>query len=388
MAKDFIKTLSLIVCFILPVTAFSQTISRKGIIFKKDSTFYARINARIQTLYQGEYSIDDKAYEDGIQVRRARVKMEGFALSEQFEYKIELALSNTDMANSSPENSNSPNLVLDAFSKWNFAPGFSFWFGQTKLPGNRERVISSQKLQFVDRSLLNTRYNLDRDMGVQLHHTFKTGNVSFREVAALSMGEGRNITTGNKGGYDYTGRVEVYPLGEFKDEGDYFGADLSREDRPKLAVGLTYDYNDRASRERGQLGEFLSGSRDLKTFFADAMFKYRGFSVMTEFVDRETDGSAVVARNDAGDITEAFFTGTGFNLQSGYLFKNNVEIAGRYSSVNAENEIQEPDEKQWTLGFSKYFVDHTLKIQSDVSLLRENRQNSEVMYRFQVEIGF
>jgi phosphate-selective porin OprO and OprP len=34
--------------------------------------------------------------------------------------------------------------VLDAVAKWNFAENFSLWFGQAKLPGNRERVISSQ----------------------------------------------------------------------------------------------------------------------------------------------------------------------------------------------------------------------------------------------------
>ena len=39
--------------------------------------------------------------------------------------------------------------------KWNFYKNFELWFGQAKLPGNRERVVSSGNLQLVDRSILN-----------------------------------------------------------------------------------------------------------------------------------------------------------------------------------------------------------------------------------------
>ena len=38
---------------------------------------------------------------------------------------------------------------------WHFAKNWELWAGQTKLPGNVERVISSGDLQLVDRSLLN-----------------------------------------------------------------------------------------------------------------------------------------------------------------------------------------------------------------------------------------
>ena len=37
---------------------------------------------------------------------------------------------------------------------WNFYENFELWAGQTKLPGNIERVISSGNLQQVDRSLI------------------------------------------------------------------------------------------------------------------------------------------------------------------------------------------------------------------------------------------
>ena len=279
-------------------------------------------------------------------------------------------------------------MLLDAAVKWNFAENFTLQFGQEKLPGNREESISSQKLQFVDRSLLNSRYALGRDLGLQLQHSFLVGNAVVREIVSISRGKGRNITEDYEGGYDYTGRIELLPFGEFKNDGDYSGSAIEREGRPKLALGFAYDYNTGASRERGQSGDFLSGQRKLKTLYADAMFKYGGFSAMAEYADRKTSGSPVIETDGAGTVTEAFYTGTGFNVQAGYLFKNNIEIAGRYTHVSPQNIIQKPDNTEYTLGVSKYLAGHTLKVQSDISWLKDNTSLDQLMYRFQVEIGF
>lgn len=391
--NGFKKLTVILGAFILPLSLSAQTTVPekvgKGITFTAaDSSFSTSINGRIQTLYTGEYNLDDDNYSDGMAVRRARLKFEGFAFNPAFEYKIELGLSNQDIAGGTAENSTTANIVLDAVAKYNFAPGFSLWFGQTKLPGNRERVISSQRLQTVDRSLVNSRFNLDRDIGMQLHHESAIGKSIFKQIASVSMGEGRNITTGNTGGYDYTGRLEFLPFGDFKSGGDYFGSDLAREAKPKLSIGITYDYNDGATRERGQLGDFFAESRDLKTVFADAMFKYNGFSAMAEYADRKSSGSPVISRNVDGAVDEAFFTGTGFNIQAGYLFENNVEVAGRFTTVSPEAITQRDKNDQYTLGVSKYLAGHTLKVQSDISLLREETSFNELMYRFQVEIGF
>jgi phosphate-selective porin OprO and OprP len=363
----------------------------KGLQFMAaDSSFAVKINARIQSLFVvGGQNLDQETYNDEFQIRRTRLKFEGYAFNPKLEYKLELGLSNSDIGGGlQPANNNTANVILDALVRWNISDNFSLWFGQTKLPGNRERVVSSQKLQFVDRSLLNSRYNIDRDAGVQLHHQFEAGKVVFREIASVSMGEGRNITVENTGGHDYTGRVEVLPFGEFTSEGDYVGSDISREPTPKLAIGVTYDYNDNASRERGQLGNFFSQQRDLKTVFADAMFKFKGFSAMAEYANKKTSGSPVVESDKTGKVTKAFFTGSAFNIQGGYLFRNNFEIAGRYTNVNPEAITQRKENNQYTLGVSKYLMGHTVKVQSDVSLLNEHTDANDLMYRFQVEIGF
>lgn len=358
----------------------------KGIkIIAKDSSFSLKFGARFQTLYEGVYNEVSENYNDKLLIRRSRLKFEGFAYSPKLEYKIELGLSNRDVGGASPETGNAPRIIFDAVLKWHFKDNWQLWFGQTKLPGNRERVISSQKLQFVDRSLVNSRFNLDRDIGVQLHHKNNFGASVLKQAISISIGEGRNITSDNIGGYDYTGRIEYLPFGEFASKGDYFGSDLKRESKPKLAFGATYDYNDGASRQRGQLGSFMSDSlgfvtNDLSTYFFDIMFKYNGWSIMSEYAHRESKKSI---------INTKFGTGYGFVFQTGYLFKNNFEIAGRYTSINPID----PDfssiskEDEYTLGVSKYFMGHNLKIQSDLSYRNKSLSDNTIGYRFQIELS-
>ncbi len=37
-----------------------------------------------------------------------------------------------------------------------------------------------------------------------------------REIFSIAQGEGRNITSGNIGGHQYTGRLEFLPLGDLQ----------------------------------------------------------------------------------------------------------------------------------------------------------------------------
>ena len=383
---SYLLLLSFCLCF----TAWSQEKPKKntfgdGIrVLNVDSTFTMKFSVRIQSLYQGDLNLETNEYVDGFQIRRSRLKFDGFAYSPKLKYKIELAISNSDTRSGAVRQSgNTANIVLDAYLTWNFWRNWSLIFGQKKLPGNRERVISSQALQFVDRSNLNSSFNIDRDAGVHLVY----GGEKVNLIGAVTIGEGRNMIIDNIGGHDYTMRAEYLPFGQFEDDGDYFGSDLAREETPKLSLGVTYDFNNGASRQGGQLGDFLPEMRDLKTIFADAHFKYRGFSSMAEYANKKTSGSPLVYDSD-GTVLDSFETGEGFNWQAGYLFKNNLEIAGRYSRVIPEPITDRNQNTQYTLALSRYFVGHNLKVQTDATLIQEETRDNVLMYRLQVELAF
>ena len=357
----------------------------KGIkVMAKDSSFYGKLGFRFQTLFSSSLS-DGNDWERSMMIRRSRLKADGWALSPKFSYKVELALSNRDIrGGGNPEFGNTANIILDAVLKYHINENWSLWFGQTKLPGNRERVYSSQKLQFVDRSLVNARFNLDRDVGVQIYHKGNIGNLVLKEAFAISLGNGRNVIIDDENGYQYTGRIEFLPMGEFTVKGDYYGADLAREKTLKVAIGITADYNKNAFRSRGNLGSFLVNSTsgdyitdNLNSLFIDAVIKRKGFS-----------SQAVYAFRNSTNSLASFGLGKGFNFQAGYVFNNNVELAARYTNINAAEISSLIDETEYALGFSKYFSGHNLKCQADLSYHdRDIAADDFLRFRLQVEFA-
>ena len=362
-------------------------------IVGKDSSWTMKVGLRAQLLATSMWD-EGEANETSFLVRRSRLKFDGFAYSPKLKYKIELGLSNRDQSGASVYTGNAPRYILDAVVMWNFYENFVLWFGQTKLPGNRERVISSANLQQVDRSLLNSRFNIDRDVGFQLRHHFNLSDTFVvKEIFSFAQGEGRNITTGNLGGYQYTGRLELFPFGTFKSKGDYKGAALNREQKPKLSLAASYDINNNAVKTRSNQGSYMLTDTgfyetNINTLFIDAMFKYKGFSFMAEYSDRTAQDP--IAKNSDGTLTgDEVQVGSGINLQSGILFTNNWELSGRYTHIKLDQSITGRDpETQYTLGLSKYVVGHSLKVQTDISYLDRFGGNNQVMYRLQCEIHF
>ena len=408
MSKSFICMI-LISCFSLSLSSQISTKKfGKGIqLLGEDSTFYVKMNVRFQNLMENAWTLTDDDFgsfddhEQKFLVRRSRLKFGGWVLNPKVKYKMEFGLSNRDIGGGSgPEFNRTANVILDAWVDWNFYKGFSIRFGQGKLPGNRERVISSANLQFVDRSRLNSRYNIDRDIGLMLTHKHKlTGDFILIEKFAYSQGEGRDITAGNFGAPEYTFRLEALPFGAFQSKGDYVASAVKRESSPKLAIGLTYDINKEAARERGNLGSFIEADgtpgKTLNTFFADLMFKYQGFSAMIEYADKATDDDdPVLISNVTGEVIGEYYTGSALNIQAGYMFQNNYEIAGRYTINNADIGVDNED-KRYTLGLSKFFVGHSLKVQTDFTYRSLSSQgdvvdtvNDVFVWRTQFELQF
>ena len=362
----------------------------------QDSTWTMKVGLRAQLLGSSSWE-ENNGNETSFLTRRARLKFDGYAFSPKLKYKVELGLSNRDLSGASQYTSNAPRYILDAVLQWNFYQNFELWFGQTKLPGNRERVISSGNLQQVDRSLLNSRFTIDRDFGFQLRHHFNlTNTFVVKEIFSLAQGEGRNITTGNLGGHQYTGRIELLPFGNFASKGDYTGGDLKREKKPKLAIGFSYDHNNNAVKTRSNQGSYMTidGAADayfetnINTVFLDAMFKYNGISLMAEYSDRTA--SDAFAKNSDGSLTgDEVQVGKGLNLQMGYLFNNDIELSGRYTHIELDKSITGKNpESQYTLGLSKYIVGHKLKVQTDISHLEIEGSNNKLMFRLQVDFHF
>ena len=364
----------------------------------KDSSFSVKFAPRVQSRYQSEWSYNGEDYDPvdiNFSVRRARLKFGGFAFSPKLKYKIELGLSNRDISGANVYNRNTPRYILDAVVMWNFYEKFELWAGQTKLPGNIERVVSSANLQLIDRSLLNSKFNIDRDMGIQLRHKLRLGgNWIIKEKFSISQGEGRNITEGNIGGLQYTSRLELLPFGEFSSKGDYSQGDLKREKSIKAMFGFTYDINENAVKSRSNMGSYLIQSSgglfetDITTVFLDGVIKYNGFALTGEYANRDADQIEALEEDGKTKTGAVVGAGSASNIQGSYLFKNNFEITARYTNINFKEITRLSDLKQITFGVSKYVVGHSLKIQADISLLNASGIKDNVLFRTGFDLHF
>jgi len=338
-------------------------------IVAPDSLF--SINFRFRTQLRAGYNTisEDNLSASDIEgrVRRLRLRMEGFMINTKLNYYIQLSFSRGDMDWTDNDNSavnSSPNVVRDAVIIYKPTSKLSIIFRQTNLSGTRQRVISSGELQFADRSIVNATFNLDRDFGLQFAYLNHISNFNFALKGAISSGEGRNSTISNAG-LAYTGRLELLPLGQFTNRGDYFEGDVEREPKPKLSIAGGYHYNESATRTAGTLGKDLYQNRNLTSIFADFVFKFKGFSFSGEYVNRSVN--APITTNELNQ-ERIIYAGEGKLGQISYMFKNFFEIAGRYAIITPHHDIiaEELQREEMGLGVTKYFRKHRVKLQGHI----------------------
>jgi hypothetical protein len=278
---------------------------------------------------------------------------------------------------------------MDAWIGYNPTKKIKIKIGQSADPtDNRELTMGSQTLQLVERSRLTSSFASIRAVGIFAQGTFRTGNGTYlKAFFTVNNGDGLNTYNPDFGGKKIGGRLDFLPFGLFTYYGQYRQADIVRELTPKLVVGGTYSKNFGMSSRRGRnsgailyLNNSLEESLpDYTKYGVDFMFKYKGFSLLGEYMA----GAAVVpddittrVRNngttstsflvDGGQDVEKYvkgrmMLGQAFNLQGGYVFKNLWSMDARYTKiVAADNSFLNNGTfynrpLYLTFGLSKYF---------------------------------
>ncbi|WP_178983694.1 porin [Winogradskyella helgolandensis] len=363
----------------------------KGLgITSPDSIFKLNIRFRMQNRLT---YLNNEDEEDGYEamIRRLRLRFDGYVGDPSIIYVIQLSFSPNDVG--AIEDGDNLNIIRDAIVFYRPNDHWNIGFGQTKLPGNRQRINSSGALQLTDRSINNSRFNIDRDFGLQVYYLNELQDkFSYNVKTAISTGEGRNWTKEPDNGLAFTGRLELFPFGAFKSNGTLFEGDIKREETPKLMLSGVYHFNNNARRTRGTIGDELFEQRDIQSVLLDAIVKYNGWAFQTAYMNRTTDDAITINPEDTLE-SRYVFAGSGFDAQLSYIFYNNYELVGRYSYQEPHKDIETltPQTNQYSLGVTKYIWEHALKLQAEIT-------NSELNYfdnstannwyvRFQVEIG-
>lgn len=365
----------------------------KGLrVTSADGRFRLETRARVQIAWEVRREAVE-GWGQEARLRRARLQLAGHMFSEDTRFKFELAVSPNDLGvrNNLEASDGLPRAspLLDFYIDFRQLRDLQVRVGQYKIPSNRERVMSSGDLQLVDRSLFNSEFTLDRDVGFDLRSTDFLGLDLLRYYAGVYIARGRGARGFDDFGMLYLGRIEVLPLGTFD---DYSQADFERTG-PRLSIGAGYAYIDRAPRDRGTLGTAPAdgGTTDTQHVYADVMFKWAGLSLLGEFGYRHGDrrpGDLVDEMGVPIPVT-APRTGLGANVQAGFLIPHiPVEIAGRYALVRRLGDSSLGDSNELTAGVSYYPGRHPYKVQIDYSRLWDDAfQVGDHRLRVQLQVS-
>jgi len=234
----------------------AQTNKEKQNVATFNANRLLQFSGYIQMRYQFNQA---KEVSDGIDIRRARLDIRG-DVHARWEYRLQL-----DFAGS-PK-------ILDAYAVYKPFYFLKVQVGQFKIPMSPDNLVSSSKMEFIDRSQITEALvsrsrdvlgnHNGRDIGVML-----SGNVmKYRDrylveyfVAGFN-GQGVNTTDKNES-KDFTGRLLVHPVKGFDIGAAYYSGYDYFIMKPDTGNFRRLRYSGEAAYTKGRLtlkGEFMSG---------------------------------------------------------------------------------------------------------------------------------
>lgn len=335
----------------------------KGLnVVSTDSSIGFKMGFRLQQQFVLTTPFYDEPVRSEYLIRRGRAQFRGFILHGKVNYLIQLGMDKGAVK------------LLNAEFRWKPDKYTQVSFGQLFPPAGRQSHTISKVFQMVDRSPVSRFFHLGWDMGVRVNRTFPVSDAfAFKAAGSITHGEGMNIKTA-PGGWAYTARFDVLPFGLFNNGGDYSESDLFREPSPKLALGTAYYLNTDAYTMFGN--NVWDGLDDnTGTFFADFVFKYNGLSLLGEYITRTVDNELL---NSGGTIFYSnIISGRGFSIQGGKFISETIEPTFRFSLLNPNNISQNfrndfNTQEKYTLGLNKFFIGHSIKLQSEIGYVRDS----------------
>lgn len=321
--------------------------------------FTGEITALIQPHLEWKYG-PSEVFSDATvrtRLRRARVRFAGDHRDSRFYYRLTLDLSGTS------ELDDAQGIMLfQSFVGYRLTPQHRITLGQRGNPaGPREMQMNSGTLQLVERSRISSAFATIAEMGIFYDGRMRlTGKQFLRPALAITTGDGANPFGRDYGGLKYAARLDWVPNGLFTRFGQFRQADLVRERTPKIIVGAYANFNQGMSSRRGrEQGAILYLDANLDPLLpnyaqvgVDALLKYRGFSLLAEWIQAQAyvpEGIAYRVRND-GSVASTFeidgvndvsayvrnrmMNGSGFNVQAGYVLPSNWSVDVRATQLN------------------------------------------------------
>lgn len=340
----------------------------KGIsLTSADKRFQLGVRARVQL--RETLQKDDVQTQLESQVRTLRLVVAGHALVPELKYLIQFAFGANDFesGNSSP--------IFDAFVEYTKLRDLNVRVGQFFVPFDRARTIREFALQFVDRQGVVRELTLDRDVGIMFSSTDLFGLSSrLAYNVFVGGGDGRNRVADAKNKYGpqtpgllVVGRLIARPFGAFDDDQE---GDVTRSATPHLALGVAGAYNLSTDRDHSTYGTtYTLGTFNYTHAAADLVFKWKGFSLLTEFLYRKANAEEHSATVAMAKVTERSRSGYGYFAQVGQMLTSQLELTARaeklWGTDRALRDLAKVSGRQVGGGLNLYLNGHAFKLQTD-----------------------
>ena len=244
--------------------------------------------------------------------------------------------------------------------------------GQWKVRYNRERVDSSGKQQFVDRSIVNNPFTIDRQQGIHLSgRLFKESWADSVYTAGVYTGTGRGGSLDDDGRPMYVGRWQWNFL---KRDVPFTQSDMKYTPKAIAAVAIAGASNEgEFTRWSSSGGGSLPGLDDstyrTDQWMVDFALMRKGLSAQAEYHYKTVKDLV------SGEVSKL----DGFYAQVGYFFHaiaekfpKKLEFALRVADVDSEQGAPIPADNEVTLVSNYFFSGHNNKLTADVSYLESS----------------
>lgn len=372
----------------------------------RDGNFETNLQWRAQFRYTNPYGSDPRQLDDfedqgssNFEARRLRMKIGGHGFKPWMKYYFEVDLQPSRDVEADPQSSGAR--VIDwrvDLAKWDW---LGLRLGQWKVDLTRERVDSSGRQQFVERSIVNRIFTLDRQVGIQVRgRLFEGTPADLRYYAGVFNGEGRSVRNEDDD-HLYLGRVQWNFLGR---DVPFRQTDVEFTEEAAGSLALAAYTNTGvctrwSSSGCGNLDGFERpfnaepGQYEMDGWAQEFAFKYRGLSIQQEYHEKTIDDRVLGIESEL----------TGFYAQAGYFFNGLIpawpeplELAFRYAYVEEPNEVDRliyNEREEYTFGANWFFNGHRNKLTADFSYLTlddglEQLSDSENRVRLQWDVSF
>lgn len=269
--------------------------------------------------------------------------------------------------------------------------------GQFKVPFNREELTPAESLQFVDRSIINREFGLDRERGAAIYGVLG----QYVTYGGGVFDGARRNGSSDDSDLVYAARIQFTPCcgklvysgnSQFPSGGSYAYVPQNFDQRyqPTFAIavamwgipGLNTDQKSPSNAITTRFNEIFAASdvapvADVFALTTDINFKYSLLSIEGEYEVRWIKPK---------DIEPNSVIDQGFRVQGGvFLVPKVIELAGRYAWISYDSDVNGKN-KGWavTPGLNFYFSrDNRWKVQLDYSFIKEEDTGGNVNDRNQ-----